>query len=154
MTMQLTKYLGLLRDAEAALSRAFEQVAAQHGDEPDVEHLCSVLSRQAGAHVKALDPVVARYGEQDDSEAERLAAAEFNGSRGGGAGLLRDLHDLYTLASFVDITWTVIGQAAQGVRDAELLDIVRASEQETTQQLTWLRTRIKQAAPQALIIAP
>ncbi|MGC4938172.1 hypothetical protein [Kribbella sp. DT2] len=68
-------------------------------------------------------------------------------------GLLRDLQDLYALASFVDITWTVVEQAAQALRDRELLDVVDACEQETTQQLTWLKTRIKQAAPQALIAA-
>lgn len=151
--MHLANYLGLLHDAEGALAGAFEQVAKQHGDEPDVEHLCLLLSRQAAAHGEALAPVVERYGEQDDREPEKLAAAEFDGNRTGGVGLLRDLQDLYALACFVDITWTVVEQAAQGLRDQELLDIVQSSEQETTQQLTWLRTRIKQAAPQALIVA-
>jgi hypothetical protein len=153
MTMQVAKYLGLLHDAEAALAGAFEQVSKEHGDEPDVEHLCQVLSGQASRHARALAPIVDRYGEQQDREPEQLAAAEFGGTRTGGIGLLRDLHDLYVLASFVDMTWTVIGQAAQGLRDQELIDIVQDCDQETTQQLTWLRTRIKQAAPQALIIA-
>jgi hypothetical protein len=153
MTMHLTTYLGLLHDAEAALGEAFEQVSKHHGGEPDVEHLCLVLSKQARGHVQTLAPVVGRYGEQRDREPEHLAAAEFGGTRTGGIGLLRDLHDLYALASFVDMTWTVVGQAAQGLRDQELIDVVQACEQETTQQLTWLRTRIKQAAPQALIVA-
>jgi hypothetical protein len=154
MTMQLARYLGLLHDAEAALAGAFEKVSKDHSDEPDVEHLCQVLGGQANRHVQALAPLLDRYGEQHDREPEQLAAAEFGGTRTGGIGLLRDLHDLYALASFVDMTWTVIGQAAQGLRDQELIDAVQGCEQETTQQLTWLRTRIKQAAPQALIIAP
>ncbi|GAB2609494.1 hypothetical protein GCM10027269_77190 [Kribbella endophytica] len=49
--------------------------------------------------------------------------------------------------------WTVVEQAAQGLRDQELLDVIEACERETTQQLTWLLTWIKQAAPQALIAA-
>ncbi|MEU9575825.1 hypothetical protein [Streptomyces chilikensis] len=59
--------------------------------------------------------------------------------------------DLYVLASFVDITWTVLGQAAQGTRDRELLDVVEKCTSDTQRRLKWLNTRIKQAAPQALI---
>ncbi|MBB4912731.1 hypothetical protein [Actinophytocola algeriensis] len=57
------------------------------------------------------------------------------------------------LTSLTEMTWTVVGQAAQGLRDHELLDIVSAAEQDTTRHLGWLRTRIKQSAPQALIAA-
>jgi hypothetical protein len=39
-------------------------------------------------------------------------------------GLLRDLQDLYLLASFVDITWTMVKQAAAALRDQELLGLV------------------------------
>ncbi|MEV6283882.1 hypothetical protein [Kribbella sp. NPDC051770] len=151
--MHLASYLGLLRDSERSLGDAFRMVAEHHQDEPDVEHLCKVLGDQATNHSGALQSVVRRYGEQADSEPQELEAAEFGGTREGGVGLLRDLQDLYALASFVDITWTVVAQAAQALRDQELLDVIDAGEQETTQQLTWLRTRIKQAAPQALIAA-
>jgi hypothetical protein len=96
---------------------------------------------------------VQRYDEHREDEPERLLADELGETRSGGVGLLRDLQDLYTLASFVDITWTVVGQAGQGLRDPELLDVVAACEGETGRQLLWLKTRIKQAAPQALIAA-
>jgi hypothetical protein len=67
--------------------------------------------------------------------------------------LLRDLQDLYLMASECDICWTVIGQAAQGARDRGLLDVVRRCEGETAGQRNWLRTRMKQAAPQALVVS-
>ncbi len=38
-------------------------------------------------------------------------------------------------------------------RDRELLDVVARCEGETAIQLKWLRTRMKQAAPQALVVA-
>ena len=47
----------------------------------------------------------------------------------------------------------MLGQAAQGVRDRELLEVVQGCEGETEIQLKWLRTRMKQAAPQALVVA-
>ncbi|MDP9293702.1 MAG: hypothetical protein M3O90_04620, partial [Actinomycetota bacterium] len=75
------------------------------------------------------------------------------GARSGGLGLLRDLHDLYLMATECDLAWTLVGQAAQGARDRELLDVVARCEGETAIQLKWLRTRMKQAAPQALVVA-
>jgi hypothetical protein len=151
--MQLPTYLGLLRHAEGALADAFDQIGAAHGDEPDVEHLCKLLAEQARSHVERLKPAVDQYGEHAENEPDRLKAAEFSGSRSGAVGLLRDLQDLYALASFVDVTWTVIAQAAQGLRDQELLSTASSCQAETGKQLAWLTTRIKQAAPQALIVA-
>ena len=46
-----------------------------------------------------------------------------------------------------------IGQAAQGLRDLDLLEVVSSCEEETATQMRWLRTRMKQAAPQALVVA-
>lgn len=86
-------------------------------------------------------------------EPDRLHTELFKGTREGGLGLLRDLHDLYLMASECDISWTMIGQAAQGVRDKELFEVVNACDGETSTQLKWLKTRMKQAAPQALIAA-
>lgn len=152
--MHLATYLGLLHHAEDALAEGFRRVGEGHAAEPDVFHLCRVLAGQCDAHVKALGPIVERYSERRETEPDRLLADELGETRSGGVGLLRDLQDLYTLGSFVDITWTVVGQAGQGLRDPAMLDVVAACEGETTRQLSWLRTRIKQAAPQALIAAP
>ncbi|MEU7474863.1 hypothetical protein AB0A63_02695 [Lentzea sp. NPDC042327] len=151
--MHLSTYLGLLHTSLGTLAAAFREIAAGHGDEPDVQHMCEVLAGRTDSQAGHLWPFVQRYGEHREDEPERLHAAEVTETRGGGVGLLRDLQDLYALASFTDITWTVVGQAAQGLRDRELLDVVSSCEKETKRQLSWLTTRIKQAAPQALIAA-
>lgn len=57
------------------------------------------------------------------------------------------------MACECDITWTMLGQAAQGARDRDLLNAVQSCETETASQLLLLRTRMKQAAPQALVAA-
>jgi hypothetical protein len=67
--------------------------------------------------------------------------------------LLCDLLDLYLMAAECDVCWTVVGQAAQGARDPDLFAVVQVCEQETATQLKWLRTRMKRAAPQALVVA-
>ena len=46
------------------------------------------------------------------------------------------------MASECDICWTLVGQAAQGVRDSNLHSLVRSCEGETTGQIRWLRSRM------------
>jgi len=152
--MQIAHYLGLLHQAQVHLGGAFREVAAGHGDEADVTHLCDKLARQCDRHAERLAPFADRYGQDAPEEPERLHSNIFRGTRTGGLGLLRDLQDLYLMAAECDITWTLVGQAAQGLRDDELLEVVRECEGETAIQLKWLRTRMKQAAPQALVVAP
>ncbi|MGR6901151.1 hypothetical protein [Glutamicibacter sp. V16R2B1] len=152
--MNLSTYLSLLEKSESTLAESFRQVAEGHGHEPDVHFICQTLAKQCDEHQRALQPIVQRYGQGDvDDEPERLHADGLSETRKGPLGLLRDLQDLYLLASLVDITWTMVKQAGQGLRDEELLDVVRACEEETEKQLKWLSTRMKQAAPQALLVA-
>jgi hypothetical protein len=151
--MHLAHYLALAQRSETELAGAFRQVAAAHRAESDIAILCRKLAVQCDRHAEKLAPHVARYGAEAAAEPERLHQDLFGGTRAGGLGLLRDLHDLYLMANEVDISWTVIKQAAQGARDRSLLSTVEACEAETAIQLLWLRTRIKQAAPQALLVA-
>lgn len=151
--MMLPVYLGLLQKAEQALASSYRQVAEGHGGEPDVYHLCQTLAKQCDQHEQALTPVVERYGEQSDDEPERLHAVGMSETRSGPLGLVRDLQDLYLVASLVDVTWMMVKQAALGLRDDELIAVVARCDAQTKVQLGWLTTRMKQAAPQALIIA-
>jgi hypothetical protein len=151
--MQLPHYIGLLHRSEAELAIAFDEVAGAHVDEVDVHTMCTKLARTCRAHEDALRPFIERYGERPDDEPDRLHSELFQGTREGPLALLRDLQDLYLMATECDICWTVIGQAAQGARDEELLEIVHTCEGETSIQVKWLKTRMKQAAPQALVVA-
>jgi hypothetical protein len=151
--MKLPVYLGLLYVGEGSLATSFRQLADGHGDEPDVYHLCHTLAQQCDVHEQKLAPIVQRYGEQPDSEPERFHAEAMKESRTGAVGLLRDLQDVHTLVAFVETTWIVVKQAALALRDEELLGVVDQCEPQTKLQEDWLTTRIKQAAPQALLVA-
>jgi hypothetical protein len=151
--MKLPVYLGLLHVGEGSLATSFRQLAEGHGDEPDVYHLCHTLAQQCDEHERRLAPIVERYGEQPDSEPERFHAEAMKESRTGPVGLLRDLQDVHTLATFVETTWIVVKQAALALRDEELLAVVDQCEPQTMLQKDWLTTRLKQAAPQALLVA-
>lgn len=151
--MHLAHYLGLLHRAQLDLAKAFRQVATDHRDEPDVHQECHHLAQQCEDHATRLRPFVERYGEEAPDEPDRLHRELFDGTRSGPMGLLRDLHDLYLMASECDVSWTMIGQAAQGARDDELVQTVHRCEHETAIQLRWILTRMKQAAPQVLVVA-
>jgi hypothetical protein len=153
----LSTYVGLADHSEKTLAESFRSIAEGHASAADIFHMCHTLAQMSDEHRERLAPVVARYGEQESGEVEepeRLHAAGLATSRQGEIGLLRDLQDLHVLASLVQTTWTVIAQGAQGLRDRELLDIATSSNAETSRQLTWLNTRMKSAAPQALIVSP
>lgn len=150
----LSTYVGLADHAEQTLAEAFRTIAEGHARAADIFHTCHLLAQMSDRHREALAPAVERYGEEDLAEPERLHASGLAQPRTGEIGLLRDLQDLHVLATLTQTTWTVIAQGAQGLRDRELLDIATSANAETSRQLSWLNTRMKAAAPQALIVAP
>ena len=151
----LATYVGLADRSEQTLADSLRAVAEGHARQADVFHTCHTLAKLSDEHRRRLAPVVERYGEERDvDEPARLHADGLAEVREGEIGLLRDLQDLHVLATLVQTTWTVIAQGAQGLRDRELLEVAHRASSRTSRQLTWLNTRTKTAAPQALIIAP
>jgi len=156
VTRHLATYVGLADRSEQTLADSFRAIAEGHAHVSDVFHTCHVLAQFSDEHRLRLRSVVERYGKEssgdDVDEPERLHAAGLAEARSGEVGLLRDLQDLHVLATLVQTTWTVIRQGAQGLRDQELLEVAEHANGETSRQLTWLNTRMKAAAPQALIV--
>jgi hypothetical protein len=151
----LSTYVALAEHSEQILAESFRVLAAGRPDVHDVFHMSHTLATMSDTHRDKLQPTVQRYGEDDSvDEPERLRATGVVGVREGEIGLLRDLQDVHLLATLVWTTWMVVAQGAQGLRDRELLDLAKSSQEETGRQLRWLETRMKAAAPQALIVAP
>jgi len=148
-------YVQLAYHSEDTLAASLRAVGQGHANQADIFHTCQTLAKMSDAHVNALAPVAQRYQDMPDEvqEPERLHAAGVAEVRPGQVGLLRDLQDLHMLASLVQTTWTVLAQGAQGLHDEELLGIATRGNAETSRQLSWLNTRMKSAAPQALIVA-
>ena len=150
----LSTYVGLADRSEETLADSFRAVGEGHAHVADVFHTCQMLAGWCDDHRSRLATAIERYGEVDVEEPERLHADGLAGSREGGIGLLRDLQDLHLLATLAHTTWVVITQGAQGLRDPELLGIAEHCDAETVRQISWLETRFKVAAPQALIVTP
>jgi hypothetical protein len=151
--MMLPVYLGMLHGGERVLGESLRTLGDGHADEPDVYEATLILAQQSDEHVRRLQAAVDRYGEQPDDEPDRLHAVALPEPRTGPLGLLRDLQDVHLVATLVDSTYTLVKQAALALRDEELLSAISSCEGETGVQLDWLAMRMKQAAPQALLVA-
>ncbi|MEV6846999.1 hypothetical protein [Actinoplanes sp. NPDC051411] len=151
--MHLAHYLGLLDRAHAVMADALRQVAAGHAAEADIAHLAEQRAARCEHWSREVRSFARTYAEEAPDEPERLHSELFRGTRGGGLGLLRDLQDLYLMTAECDICWTVVEQAARGIRDDDLAKLAAEGGADIAVQLQWLRTRMKAAAPQALVVA-
>lgn len=151
--MQLANSLELLRQAAVNLTAAYREVARAHRGETEVVMIAGQLAARCEEQAEAVGPFVRRYQGTDPDGPDWSPSARFTGPRGPGAGLLRDLQELYLMAAECDIGWTVLERCAEGARDTELLGVVRRCHADTRIQLAWLRTQLTQAAVQALVVA-
>jgi hypothetical protein len=161
--VKLGPLLARLHELETDLADDYRAIGERHAADHDVYHQCHSFALQCERHARALQPHAARYGEEVDDDAGPdlwsglLERARHTGSEllgrapQGGLLLLRDLRALFLAAEEASITWVMAGQAAQAARDAPLLEAVTRCHTETELQVKWLTTRIKVAAPQALV---
>ena len=159
--MKLDKAIEDVQDAEAELAKQLRVVGERHAVEHDLYHLGHTLAKQCADHLERLAPFAERYGASaaDDQAGEspglletlRHKSAELLGrSEMSGLLLLRDLRNLYLSAQEAELAWVILAQAAQAVRDRELLQEVSLCHEEAEARGKWLRTRIKESAPQIL----
>ncbi len=149
--MHIGTYIKLAHQAQKDLAKAFYYVADSHKAEPDIFSVCNMLAGWSEQLYKELQPMVEKYGEENNSEADRLLHAFFDRKRKGPLAMLQDLQDLWLMANEADVSAMVLGQAAYGLRDEELIALCKDIQQRSKRQTASLSTRMKSAAPQTLI---
>lgn len=149
---KLALALAVARGNEQQLVTTFALMATRHDREADIRDQSTLLSTWSQRHLDGLEPFIAKYGKTVSERPERLRSALFTGTRTGGLGLLMDIKDLCLLLTEQELTWTALNEAAQEVRDEELVSFVKTSLEETSRQLGFFKTRFKQTAGQALTV--
>jgi hypothetical protein len=139
--------LGQLRELEVGLAATYRGTGERHADDHDVYHQCVSFAKKAEGHVAKLASLAERYDARNGADSQVQARDDNE------LGLLGVLRTLFLAAEEVSITWVMMNQAAQAARDAELLSVVQECHAEVELQVKWLTTRIKVAAPQALVTA-
>ncbi len=160
--MKLARAFEDVRDAEVELAGRLRQVAERHATEHDLYHLGHTLAAQCAERLRTLRPFAARYGVDDVPdpsppaiagvvETVRRKASELLGrSEASGLLLLADLREDYLVAQRVEISWVILLQAAQAVRDADLIEAATTAHEQAETTAKWLRTKLKVASPQIL----
>jgi len=151
--MHIGTYIELVHKGQQDLAEAFLLVAEKHGTEPDIYELCKLLAKWSQSLVEKIRPFAEKYSEEKDEEPDRLLSEFFKKNRKGPMALLRDLHDLFLMANEAEISAIILRQAAAGLHDKELMAVCDEIEEKATRQISWLKTRMKSAAPQVLIAA-
>lgn len=152
--MHLPNYLHKVQDAELTMAHALRTFGEGHQRQTDLYYLCQTQAEQSQQRASQLNPIIKRYDKIDHPRAPKKPRRNLLPKpRKGSYGLFTDLHDLYLLAQECKIHWAVLKQAAMALRDDELLHVVESCKPDAATQADWLRTRINQAAPMALIIS-
>ena len=153
----VASYIILVHDAEQRLAESLDVIGAAHAAEAEILHGTATIADLSRQNVDALDPLREQYQQRRDEHADHeptdFFAEPLVEARHGPIGLLRDLQDLLTLTAFVSSTWTVVAQGAKAMKDEPLKNVCEQALQHNEQQSRWLRTQIKNAAPQALLLA-
>ncbi|MFJ4623328.1 hypothetical protein [Streptomyces sp. NPDC088812] len=146
---------------EHDLERDLLAVAERHRAEHEVHHVARDLARWSHEHTARLAATGRRHGldlpgPPDDPGPGALAALREKtaGALGRrpttGLLLLHDLRDLHLAAARNSLHWEMLAQAAQALRDEELLDLVGSCHPQTLRQMRWTNTLIKAQAAQIL----
>jgi anaerobic selenocysteine-containing dehydrogenase len=148
----VAEYLTLLKAAEHEVYRSFVSVAHHHRDEPDIFQVCEKFAMEGRNREQTIERFCGIYGEASDDKTNAKKKSLFQGPRSGGFGLVRDLHDLFLITTEAHLDWVILLQTALALRDKEFIATCTKLSGETDGQRSWLQTRIKQAAPQALLV--
>jgi len=177
--MRIGTALRDLERSERGLARGLEHLAARHPAEHEVFHVGRDLATWSHAHARDVAAAAERYeGTQDDGGGSGEGLGRALGAALGGAledplpetalagtvpdaavvenppadglELLRDLRRVAMHAYGVSTEWEMVAQAAQAVRDPDLLALCQRCHPGTLRQLRWANATIKVLSAQAL----
>jgi hypothetical protein len=151
--MQIGTYVGLTIESEAVLQSAYLNAATRHKRDAGIRDGSRRAVRFTELRMNAANDLGKRFGATSSRDPKLVRNALFHGLRPGGLGLLRDLHDLALLANQSLLYWTGLSQGCKALHDEHAVKICRQSIDALQLEIDWLKTELKNAAPQVLTIS-
>lgn len=157
--MKLGMALRELHRSETRLARSLEAIAARHHNDHGIHHTAADLSRWSREHVDLIAGIGSSYGVRLRAHPRTKSVTEpvqqWLSDRLGrrpepSLALLVDLRRLHRLAAGVSVDWELLAQAAQAVKDDELLDLTKRCHPQALRQMRWANAMLKELSPQAL----
>jgi len=121
-------------------------VSERHKVDHEIYHLARDLARWSQQHVRDIADIAKNYGQDLDPEPRSEAGLMETGML-----LLRDLRELYLKACGVSADWELLAQAAQGMKDQNLLGLAQKCHPQTIRQMKWANGKLKESATQILV---
>jgi hypothetical protein len=150
-----------LHRAENDLVVALLHLADQHKVEHDVFYVARDIAGWSRQHVRELARAGHRYGvtldEDPDDEPSLLGRVRQKGSEltgrlhEPGLLLLADLRHVHRMAAGTSVDWEVLAQAAQALKDTDLLAVAERCHPQTLRQMRWANAKIKETASQVIV---
>ena len=147
--------------SENDLAHHLLTISERHKVDHEVYHLARDLARWSQQHVRDIAAMGKNYGLDLDPEPRdemglmetiREKGSEMVGRRPEtGMLLLRDLRELYLKACGVSADWELLAQAAQGMKDKDLLALAEKCHPQTIRQMKWANGKLKESATQILV---
>lgn len=159
--MKIGLALRELHRSEDQLARKLLHASDRHKVDHKIYSVARDLTRWSLEHVRLLARAAERYDTQLEPEprgqsrvVERLQekVSETVGREPQASLLLLvDLREVYVLACGVSIDWELVAQAAQGVKDQELVALSKRCHPDTLRQVRWANGKLKESATQILV---
>jgi len=159
--MKFGLVLGEMHRSENDLAHHLLTISERHKVDHEIYHLARDLARWSQQHVRDIAEIAKNYGQDLDPEPRgemglmetiREKGSEMVGRRPEtGLLLLRDLRELYLKACGVSADWELLAQAAQGMKDKNLLGLAEKCHPQTIRQMKWANGKLKESATQVLV---
>jgi hypothetical protein len=150
-----------LHRSENELAEKLLHASDRHEVDHEIHYVARDLARWSQEHVRLLAQAAERYGTHLDPEPrgesglmERLRerVSETLGREPQASLLLLvDLREIYTSAAGVSVDWELVAQAAQGVKDHELVALSKRCHPDNLRQMRWANGKLKESATQILV---
>jgi len=134
------------------LGVACRDLTAVHADEAELVSGFTTLARLADQALDRLRPFVEKYPAPAPAEPRALRKAVLPNSRPGSFGALQDLQGVTLLAASAYGGNTGVSQAAQGMRDSELMAACGFADEQIRRTQAWLHTQILHRAAHTLCV--
>ncbi|MBV8880100.1 MAG: molybdopterin-dependent oxidoreductase [Planctomycetaceae bacterium] len=148
----LAEYLGILAENEEQMAQSFVSLRSRHPADAEVAGTGRLLETWSREHLDLLRPFMKRYGSRAEGDAKKLRQVLLGSKKPGSLGLVRDLHDLWVLAHGSKIALIVLRQAGRALRDPAFESTLERLSIGNERQIGWILTKLKQTAPQALVV--
>ncbi|MBT0992911.1 hypothetical protein KIN34_01220 [Cellulomonas sp. DKR-3] len=159
--MRIGLALRELHRDEGDLASELLRVSDRHAVDHEIFYVARDLAVWSQDHVREIARIARDYDEDLDPDAAtesslvarlRDKGSELVGRRAApGLELLRDLREVYLMASGVSVDWELVAQAAQGLKHRELVELTGRCHAETLRQVRWANGKLKESATQVLV---